>query len=74
MGGIVASIVKAIVGAILGAGITVWKENKRDARLLELGHSATEIARLKKEREIMRRARAIEGSTPADLRNALADL
>lgn len=70
----ISAIVKGLAGAALGAGIDVWKENKRDARLLELGHSGTEIARLRKEREIMRRAMAIEGSTPADLRNALAGL
>ena len=68
------AILKAILRAILGAGVDVWKENKRDARLLELGHNAGEIARLKKGREIYRRAMEIEGATPADLTDALADL
>ena len=74
MGGIAAGIVKAIVGAILGAAVDVWQENKRDARLLELGHNAGTIAQFKKEREVFRRAMEIEGTTPADLTGALRDL
>lgn len=74
MSAFLAKIASALFGAIFGAVSEHLREARRDAKLEELGWNKNELERLRVERHVMRRAREIEDSTPADLDDALREL
>lgn len=70
-----AKIIEAVLGSLVSGLVEHFKHARRDAKLEELGFEKAEVAKLKAERDVMRRTREIDAEvTPKDVEAILADL
>lgn len=70
-----AKIVEAVLGSLVGGLVEHFKHARRDAKLEELGFEKAEVAKLKAERDVMRRAREIDAKvTPENVEDILSRL
>lgn len=70
MWGVLSEILKGVLSALITGWTDHQKEVRTEATLTKLGHDEAEVARLRKEREVAKRAREIHAkSVPTDIRD-----